>query len=685
MRWHVPLILVYKPRLHRMTMITKLKLLPGIMLLLFTATATYAQQTKTYTIKSPDQQLSIQVEAGKKLQWQVHLNGKTIIAPSEASMKLAEKQTFGENMVIQSIRIDDVDTKFDAHFYKKKSVKDQYQQLTLNIKGDYGVIFRAYNDGVAYRFFSTKKNDFTVVSENANFNFEKDYKAFVPYVNDPRAPGDSFITSFEALYDEHPISGFLKDSLAFSPLLVDLENGVKAALIEAHLENYPGMMYLKSSAAYGLKGAFAAYPLAYKAGGHNMLNQLVTKRANYIAKVKGATSFPWRGLIISKQDTELLNNDMIQKLAAPNRIKDISWIKPGKVAWDWWNNWNISNVDFRAGINTEAYKYYIDFAVANKLEYIIMDEGWSNSVDLQQINPKIEVEEIVKYAKSKNIGVILWASWRAVDADMEAAFAKYAKMGVKGFKIDFLDRDDQVMTNSTYQIAAAGAKHKLLIDLHGVFKPEGLQRTYPNVINYEGVKGLENSKWADGNDVPRYDVTIPFVRMLAGPLDYTPGAMRNAVKANYRAINDNPMSQGTRAHQVAMYVIYEAPLQMLADNPTAYYKEQETTTFISKVPTVFDETVALAGEVAEYVALARRSGQIWHVGAMTNWTARDLDIDLSFIPAGNYEAEIFQDGINADREATDYKVRKIKVKKGDKIKAQLSTGGGWAARIYPVK
>lgn len=376
---------------------------------------------------------------------------------------------------------------------------------------------------------------------------------------------------------------------------------------------------------------------------------------------------------------------MIQKLAAPNRIKDLSWVKPGKVAWDWWNNWNISGVNFRAGINTETYKYYIDFAVANKLEYIIMDEGWSNSVDLQQINPKIEVEEIVKYAKSKNIGVILWASWRAVNADMEAAFAKYSKMGVKGFKIDFLDRDDQVMTGSTYEIAAAGAKYKLLIDLHGVFKPEGLQRTYPNVVNYEGVKGLENSKWADSNDVPRYDVTIPFIRMLAGPMDYTPGAMRNAIKSNYRAINANPMSQGTRAHQVAMYVVYEAPLQMLADSPTAYYKEQETTTFISKIPTVFEETVAIGGELGAYVAIARRKGQTWYVGAMSNWDARTIEIDFSFLPAGTYEAEIFQDGINADREATDYLRKVIKVSKGEKIKVQLSTGGGWSARIYPVR
>ena len=666
-------------------MFTKLKLLPCAMLLLFTATQASAQKTKTFTINSPDKHLSVVVEAGKKLTWRLNMDGKVVIAPSEASMKLSGKQNFGEDMVIQSSRVDQVNAQFAANFYKKSIIKDHYEQLTLNLKGDYGIIFRAYDDGVAYRFFSSKKEAFNVVSENANFNFGQDHPTFIPYVNDLRAAPDQFITSFEALYDERPLSGFLKDSLAILPLLVDLGNGTKAALLDAHLENYPGMSIRKSAANFGLKGAFAAYPLKDKPGGYNELNAIVTERASYIAKVNGATSFPWRAIIISKQDKDLLNSDMVQKLAAPNRLKDISWIKPGKVAWDWWNNWNLSGVDFRAGVNTDTYKYYIDFAAKNNLEYIIMDEGWSNSLDLQQINPKIEVEAIVKYAKSKNIGVILWASWRAVSKDMEASFAKYAKMGVKGFKIDFLDRDDQVMTTSTYEIAATGAKYKLLIDLHGVFKPDGLQRTYPNVINYESVKGLENSKWADSNDVPRYDVTIPFIRMLAGPMDYTPGAMRNAIKTNYRAISTNPMSQGTRAHQVAMFVIFEAPLQMLADSPTAYYKEQETTTFISKIPTVFDETVALAGEVAEYVALARRSGQTWHLGAMTNWTERTIALDLSFLPAGNYEAEVFQDGINADREATDYVKKVIKVTKGDKIKVQLAPGGGWAARIYPVK
>jgi alpha-glucosidase len=345
---------------------------------------------------------------------------------------------------------------------------------------------------------------------------------------------------------------------------------------------------------------------------------------------------------------------------------------------------NISHVDFKAGINTATYKYYVDFAAANHIPYIIMDGGWSVRNDLMAVNPNLDLQAVIDYGKPKNVGVIVWASWYNITQQMDKAFPFYSKMGVKGWKIDYIDRDDQVAVESTYEIAKLAAENHLLVDYHGAFKPTGLQRTYPNVIGYEGVKGLENFKWAD-EDQPRYTNTIPYIRMMAGPMDYTPGAMRNATNANYRAIGSNPMSKGTRCQQLAEYVIFEAPLQMLSDNPTAYMREAECTSFITKVPTTFDETFPLDGKVAEYTALARRKGDTWFIGAMTNWTGRDLDIDLSFLPAGNYEAEIFKDGINANRDATDYKREVIKVKTGDKIPAKLFPGGGWAARIYPAK
>lgn len=655
-------------------------------LIIFTTCFTLRAQQKDFAVTSPDKKIKVNINNGERLQWSLSFNGQQVIMPSAVSVTLDGGMVLGTNMKISSSKTERVNSRFEAHFYKKKFVDDEYQQLTLNCKGGYSFILRVYNDGAAYRFVINDAKPFKVLNEEVNFNFVKDYKTYIPYVRDLRSPGDQYISSFEALYDERPLSTLLQDSLAFLPVLVDLGKGAKAAIVEADLENYPGMYLVKSNKAeFGFKADFARYPLKEKPGGHNMLNAIVTERANYIAQGSSSFRFPWRAVILSSEDRMLLNNDMIQKLAAPNRISDISWIKPGKVAWDWWNDWNISKVDFKAGINTPTYKYYIDFAAENKLEYVILDEGWSNEVDLKKINPDIHLQELIDYASKKNVGIILWASWRAVYDDMESVFKKYASMGIKGFKIDFLDRDDQKVTSSTYEIARIAAKYKLLVDLHGMYKPEGIQRTYPNVLNFEGVKGLENSKWTPNDDVPRYDVSIPFIRMLAGPMDYTPGAMRNAIKANFRAVHSNPMSQGTRAHQVAMYVIYEAPIQMLADNPTIYRKEQESTSFISNIPTVFDETIGLEGKVGEYAALARRAGEIWYIGAMTNWNSRNLEIDLSFLPKGSYRAEIFKDGINADREATDYIKEMITVKKGDQLKIQLANGGGWSARLVPIK
>lgn len=435
-------------------------------------------------------------------------------------------------------------------------------------------------------------------------------------------------------------------------------------------------------AGNSLKGLYAPFVLAEEQGGFNHLNTMATKRAEYIAKVNGTRNFPWRAVVIIDNDASLANNDMVQKLASPSRLADASWIKPGKVAWDWWNDWNISHVDFRAGINTPTYKYYIDFASANKIEYIILDEGWSNALDLMNLSPKINLKEIIEYGKQKNVGIILWASWYAVNQKMEEAFSKYAAMGVKGFKIDFMDRDDQKMVSSLYSIAKKAAEYKLLLDFHGMYKPTGMQRTYPNVVNFEGVKGMENNKWTPNDDVPHYDVTIPFIRMMAGPMDYTPGAMRNATKSYFSPNNSLPMSQGTRCHELAKYIIFEAPLQMLSDNPTAYMKEQESTDFIAKIPTTFNETVALKGKVGEYVAIARKKNNTWYVGAMSNWNERDLEINFSFLGAGNYEAEIFKDGINADRDATDYKKEIISVTSNQKINIHIAPGGGWAARIY---
>ncbi|WP_121808318.1 glycoside hydrolase family 97 protein [Mucilaginibacter kameinonensis] len=657
----------------------KMKLLCTLFLC-FSVSILAAQTIKNYHIKSPDGKIDLSVATGDKITWSVKHDDTEIITPSDVSMTLQSGEVLGKSPRVKNIKTTSVDQYFNTPIYKKDKVHDQYNQLIINLKGDYSLIFRAYNDGVAYRFNTQKKGNITIMNEEANFNFKDDDKAYLPFVNDYRNK-DKWTTSFEALYSKLKLSEVTKDSLAFLPVLVSTGNDKKAAILEADLQDYPGM-YLTGN-EQSLRGAFAKYPTVETTGGYANMNYVVNGRADYIAKTKGTRSFPWRVLIISTDDKQLANSDIVQKLSEPSRVKDLSWIKPGKVAWDWWNDWNITHVDFKAGINNPTYKYYIDFASANKVEYVVLDEGWSNIVDLNQISPDINLQELIDYAKQKNVGLILWTSWYALTRQTDAAMAKFSKMGIKGFKIDFIDRDDQKMVSSLYEIAQKAADNQLIVDYHGMYKPSGIQRTFPNILNFEGVKGLENVKWGV-KDHPVYDVSIPFIRMLSGPMDYTPGAMRNASKANFRPVNGNPMSQGTRCHQLAMYTIFEAPLQMMADNPTAYQKEQESTDFIAAVPTTFDETVALNGKVGEYVSIARRKGSTWHIGAMTNWDARELAIDLYFLGEGTYKAVIFEDGINADRNGTDYKRTVVNLTSKDKLNIKLASGGGWAARLEKV-
>ncbi|MHA4806525.1 glycoside hydrolase family 97 protein [Flavitalea flava] len=657
---------------------------------LFIQSFLFAQKSKSFELSSPDGSLKVTVDAAEKLQWHLMRGAKTLIAPSSVSMQLEDGTVLGRQVKVISAKTIRVNNSFAPLHYKKSVIADLYNQLTLQCKGDYAIVFRAYDDGLAYRFITKRKDSLVITAEEANFNFADDYPAYIPYVNQPHNK-DIYETSFENVYQHGPLSRIVKDTLAFAPVLVELPENEKIAVTEADLEDYPGMFLqvkeengTQGKRSYGLQGKFAPYPTLEKQGGHNNLQSFVLERASFIARTEGTRNFPWRVVIISKEDKDLLNNDMIYKLAAPSRVKDPSWVKTGKVAWDWWNDWNITQVDFRAGINTATYKYYIDFAAANHIEYILLDEGWATSTDIMKIVPGVDLQEIIDYGKQKNVGIWLWGGWLPLDQKMDEALSTYSKMGIKGFKIDFMDRDDQKMVQFYYRLAAKAAEYKVMIDYHGAYKPTGLQRTFPNVVNFEGVHGMEQLKWSNP-DMPLYDVTIPFIRMLAGPMDYTPGAMRNAGKQSFRAVNSSPMSQGTRCHQLAMYVIYEAPFEMLCDNPTSYMREPESLNFISSVPTVFDETVALDSKLASYAAIARRKNDTWYVGAIGNWEPRDITIDLSFLKDGGYEAEVFKDGLNADRDGTDYKREIIKVTGVTKLTIHLSNGGGWAAKIYPVK
>ncbi|MCR8561867.1 glycoside hydrolase family 97 protein [Mucilaginibacter sp. BJC16-A38] len=632
-----------------------------------------AQTGKTYQVKSPDGKISVSIVAGAAVSWSVKHEDTEVIMPSEISMTLDNGEILGKNAVVKKASPTSSNTTIITPIYKKSQVKDNFNQLTLSFKGDYSLVFRVYDDGAAYRFITQKKGDITIVNEEANFKFKDDDKAFLPFVSDYRNK-DKFTTSFEGHYDNISLSAIKKDTLAFLPVLIDVGSPKKAVILEADLQDYPGM-YLTQGESNSLHGVFAKYPTEEAI---LRINYVVKQRAGYIAKTAGTRSFPWRVVVISTEDKQLADNDMMQKLAEPSQITDYSWIKPGKVAWDWWNDWNVTHVDFKAGINVPTYKYYTDFAAANKLEYIIIDEGWSDDYDLNKT--KLDVQQIVDYAKQKNVGVILWATWYSFQRDTEGILAKYEKMGVKGFKVDFIDRDDQKMVSSLYAIAKTAAAHHMLIDYHGMYKPSGMQRTWPNIINCEGVKGLENMKWGTDNQ-PGYDVSIPYIRMTSGSMDYTPGGMRNATKEAFRPVNSNPMTQGTRCHQLAMYTVFEAPLQMLSDNPSIYQREQESTNFIAAVPTTFDATVSLDGKVGDFVSIARKKGSTWYAGVMTNWNPRNLTVDLSFLGDGSYKAIIFEDGINANKDATDYTTKTITVTAKDKLNIKIASGGGWAARF----
>lgn len=656
------------------------KLFSGLCLLLLNLS--FAQQKQDFVLNSPDGKIEVKIAVNDKITWTVSHEKDLILAPSAMSMTLDQNRVLGQHAVVLNPKKESVDTSFDAPFYKKKSVQNKYNKLILNFKNDFSIEYRAFDDGVAYRFITQKKKNITVKSEEVVLNFDQDYSTLMPYVRDLRNPKDPFISSFEAHYENKKISEFAKDTLAFLPFLIDYKNHKKAVFLEANLEDYPGLFVTNNNSKSGFESRFSSYPLQEKNGGFNNINRLITERADYLVQTKGTRSFPWRIIVISENDAALANNDMVQKLAEPSKIKDMSWIKPGKVAWDWWNDWNIYNVDFKAGINTQTYKYYIDFASRNKVEYVVLDEGWSLEDDIMKHNPNVDLEALIAYGKERNVGIILWSSWMALTKNTSGILKNYADLGIKGFKVDFLDRDDAKMVKSVYDIAQKAADNKLLLDFHGMYKPTGIQRTYPNILNFEGVKGLENNKWTPNDDVPLYDCTIPFIRMMAGPMDYTPGAMRNATKSEFKPSHSNPVSQGTRCHQLALYTIFEAPLQMMADSPTAYMAAQESTDFIAKVPTTFDETVSLNGEVGKSVTIARRKANTWYLGAITNWDSREITIDFSFLEKGKkFEAEIFSDGINADKAAVDYKREIVNVDSTTKLTYRLASGGGLAMII----
>ena len=639
-------------------------------------------------ITSPDGTLKVTVTVADDIRWSVEDDGKRIIAPSQIAMQIGQSEVWGVKPSLRKATVGKIDEVIPSPLYKKSEVDNRCTTLTLAFKGDYAIELRAYDNAAAYRFVSTRKGDYTVKNEVSEWDFAEDNTVYGSYVKFNRkgtgnAIEKQYYNSFENAYFVEPLKKMDPERLMFLPLLVEVDDK-KVCITESDLMSYPGMYLYNSNGDTTLEGNFAPYPDKVTQGGHNMLQGEVQTRKPYIAEVSGPRSFPWRICIVADNDAELLDDDMVFRLSQPNAIGDTSWIKPGKVAWDWWNDWGLYGVDFEPGINNRTYEYYIDFAARNGIEYVILDEGWSvnKKADLMQVIPEIDVKHLCDYAKERGVGIVLWAGYWALNRDMEGVMKHYAEMGVKGFKIDFMDRDDQQMVDFYERAAITAAKYKLMCDFHGAYKPCGLSRKYPNVVNYEGVNGLEQMKWSTIElDQVTYDVMIPFIRMVAGPMDYTQGAMVNAQKASYHASNSEPMSQGTRCRQLAMYVVFESPFNMLCDSPTNYEKEPVCTEFIAKIPTVWDETEALDGKVGEYCIIARRAGDVWYVGGMTNWDEREVEIDLSFLGEGNYAATEFVDGPNANKLGRDFLKKSIEVKGGSKLKVKMAQGGGFAMKI----
>ncbi len=650
-------------------MILKLSFQKVLVLIILVFSFSVISGAKSIDLTSPDQKIKVTVLLNDGIQFSVQYNNQQMILPSGISMQIDGMDPLSVKIKKTSAR--EVNEMIHPTVATKNAIiPDHFNELEIVFRDNYSLIFRAYNDGFAYRFTTNFKKDITVTEEKGDFIFADDFPIYFPKET-------SFFSHNERKYIYTSLNELEKDELCSLPALLAPEKGPKILITESDLSDYPGMWL----AAGGSNSLYAVFPkAAAREEQKNDRNMPVVERENYLAKTKGAREFPWRAFIIANKDGDLIESEMVYRLAKPNQLKDVSWIKPGKVAWDWWNALNIYGVDFKSGVNTETYKYFIDFASNYGLEYIILDEGWYKLGDLMTLNPEIDMEEICTYGKSKNVGIILWVVWKTLDNQTTEALDQFEKWGIKGIKVDFMQRDDVWMVNYYTRIAKEAAKRKMMVDYHGAYKPSGLRRTYPNVITREGVKGLENCKWS-ADITPEHDLTIPFIRMVAGPMDFTPGAMVNKHENNYSISFTRPMSMGTRLHQMAMYIVYESPLQMLADNPSNYYKEPECTEFISKVPVTWDETRVQDAKVSDYILIARRKGEEWFVAAMTDGNERELNLDLSFLSEGAHSMVIFSDGINADKYAEDFKKETREVKSGDKIKIKMVKEGGWVARI----
>jgi alpha-glucosidase len=642
---------------------------------------------KVFKIYSPDQKTLLTVKTTPCLTYSVAQENTMLLKPSKIALHLNNNEIWGIAPQVKTKKTWTTQEKIKTHFYSDETLVNTYCGLLLKCKKDWGIEFRVYNEGVAYRFLSYQSHSYTIQNETVEYQLTDCVQVTLPYVRTEGTIEQQLGDSFENTYTTTTPTKIDQNRLIMVPMVIHTQQGKRLCITESDLRNYPGL-YLKGNLGKNnLQGYFARYPKKEIVGGHNRLQKLVQSRENYIAKVNQKRTFPWRILMIANNDIALANNHLTYCLANPSQLKDTNWIKPGKVAWDWWNDWNLEGVDFKTGVNNATYQYYIDFAAKYGIEYVILDEGWAVNLqhDLFQVVPEINLKTLIQYAQQRNVGLVLWAGYYAFDKDMEKVCQHYAQMGIKGFKIDFMNRNDQKMVAFHERAAKMCAKYHLIADFHGTYIPAGLNRTYPNALNFEAVHGLEQCKWIPKEiDQVTYDVTLPYTRMLAGPIDYTQGAMRNANQENYTSIWSEPMSQGTRCHQLGAYIVFLSPFNMLCDAPTNYEKNSSNTRFIAEIPTTWDESKVIAGEMGKYVVTARRKGNDWYIGGLNNWEERDIHLDLAQI-VGNktaFSVTLFKDGINANRKATDYQHSEYKTLDLKQLSTlHMAKGGGFALKI----
>jgi alpha-glucosidase len=646
------------------------------LMIVLQALITFGQEKYT----SPNGKITLSLKIDSAINWTASFDNNKIVNAGLADIitnvnkhLIKKSKSIRFNAMIMQEQI------YNPVPYKYSNRQSTYNRIHIYEENIVIAEFRVYDYGVAYRLFvNNKKGDLEIYNEMVDFELGKGTNLYFP-------KEVSFQSHFERQYLVNPIDSFVKGDYCSLPFFAK-QNGVSLVITESDLYDYANL-FLEKKSNLSFKSKFPNVPLKVRQqpGRRVDRNEIVDSTAKYIAKIKGNRSLPWRIFIIGTEK-EIIENDLAYELATkPNDVENFSWVKPGLVAWDWYNANNNTGVDFETGINTATYKYYIDFAAKFSIPYIIIDEGWTKTtLDVKNCSPEIDILELVKYGKSKNVDIILWLLWKPLDEDMEGICKLYNSWGVKGIKVDFMQRADQYMVNFYERTAAMASKYKLLVDFHGAYKPVGLHRKYPNVLNYEGVRGNENNKWSNWAS-PSHNVTLPYIRMVAGPMDYTPGAMRNATKKDFTVMFNRPMSLTTRAHQVAMYGVYESPLQMLCDAPSLYLSDFYTANFISKIPTVWDETKFLDGKIGEHIAIARRNGKKWYVAAMTNEQERELNIDLSFLGVAGFNVTAFADGINANKQAEDYKIsEKVAVSNTQKLKIKMAAGGGWLGIFEPI-